>query len=104
MSRLEEFGQGRGRYKRMYADDPELAEHEGKPATLIEGPQRWHGTLAKHWQTGNLGVNIGAKTRRRIEPHHMVEIGEDVKERHQHWKKHGNDRPVDECPNCRAGK
>jgi len=101
--RQRAFAEGSGRaVVRFSADDPELERHEGEKATLIEGPRRWYGTLARHWQTNALGLNIGAKTRRRIESGHQIEVGPDAKARFEHWKAHATDAPPGpDCPACR---
>ena len=107
MSRGAEFNAGQGRVRRFDAEDPELDAFEGQKATLIEGPRRWHGTLARHWQTGTLGLHIGAKTRRRITAWegHVVEVGPDAKAHYQHWKAHSTDTPPGpDCPKCRAAQ
>lgn len=105
MSRQDEFNAGQGRVRQFPAGDPELEAYEGQKATLIEGPRRWRGTLAKHWQTGTLGLNIGAKTRRPINDWrgHVVEVGEDSELHFKHWKTHATARPPGpDCPKCRA--
>jgi hypothetical protein len=99
----KQFEPGSGRsVQRLDANDPELGEFEGQKATLIEGPRRWHGTLARHWQTNSLGLNIGQKTRRRIETGHQIEVGPDAKARFDHWKAHATDAPPGpDCFHCR---
>lgn len=101
--RQRAFAEGSGRQvQRFPAGDPELDAFEGQKATLIEGPRRWHGTLARHWQTDSLGLNIGPKTRRRIETGHQIEVGPDAKVRFDHWKAHATDAPPGEgCFHCR---
>jgi hypothetical protein len=108
VSRTEEFGQGQGQggVRRFDAGDPELEEHVGQPATLIEGPRRWHGTLGRHWQTQSLKLFQGKKTMRGIDDwrHHVVEVGPDAKAHFQHWKAHATAKPPGpDCPKCREG-
>lgn len=107
MSRGEEFdaGQGLPRYTRIPAGDPELAEHVGEKATLIEGPRRWRGTLGRHWQTNDIKLMIGKKSMRGIDDWrgHSVEVGPDAEMRFKHWKAHGANEPGESCAHCRRG-
>lgn len=107
MSRSMEFdqGQGQARFKRLEAGHPDLEEHVGQKATLIEGPRRWRGTLDYNkYGTQSLHLMIGKKTMRSIDAWrgHVLEVGEDSEARFKHWKKHGTDKSPADCPSCRS--